>query len=329
MIMVPEPAAASSWPTAHWAENWRKLWFEQIAFPRACPRSKVEIVHVPYFGPPLVSPVPTVVTIHDLIPLILPAYRGSILVRAYTTLAAISAWRASILLADSESTRRDVVRLLGIAPERVEVTPLAVAELYRPCSPSEIDEIRARYALPPKYLLYLGGFDQRKNLGLLMGALALDSQLPPLVIAGQLPEHDSPFFPDPRRLAMEHLVAERVPFIGWVPEEDKPALYSGAEAFLYPSLYEGFGLPVLEALACGAPVIAAARSSLPELVGDAGILLPPDDARAWAEAISELVSNRGRREELASRARERAAQYTWQKTAALTAAAYRRALETA
>jgi glycosyltransferase involved in cell wall biosynthesis len=299
-----------------------KVWFEQMAFPRLCRQERVDVAHVPYFAPPLFPSVATVVTIHDLIPLLLPAYRGSIWVRLYTSLVARATKRAAAIITDSESSKRDIVRLLSLS--KVQVIPLAVPEGFRRVSDEgELERVRQKYHLPSHFILYLGGFDQRKNLPTLFEAFREVKGLGyPLVVAGQLPVRDTAFFPDHHRLAGEAGVEEAVRFIGWVPEEEKPALYTLATLFLYPSLYEGFGLPPLEAMACGTPIIASKAASLPEVVGEGGILVPPTDVAAWAQAMREILLDEGRRQELGERGLEQAAKFSWQKTAEETLAVY-------
>ena len=307
--------------------NLHKLWFEQVSFPRAC--RGLDLAHVPYFASPLFPTTPTVVTIHDLIPLILPAYRGSLLVRAYTRLVAAAARRADAVIADSQASKRDIVRLLGIPSHRVHVVYLAADEKFGPVKDAALMEaVRRKYGLPDRYILYLGGFDCRKNVATLLQAFAhlrrpADLKL---AIAGKLPERDTPFFPHPRRLAEELGLEERVAFIGWVAEEDKPALYTGAVAFVFPSLYEGFGLPVLEAMACGTPVVASDRASLPEVVGQGGLLVDPTDVDDLAAAMERLLTDEGLRAELGERALAQAAKFRWEKTARETLAVYRKAI---
>jgi glycosyltransferase involved in cell wall biosynthesis len=303
-----------------------KLWFEQVSFPHACRRLDLDLAHIPYFASPLFPMVPTVVTVHDLIPLILPAYRGSPLVRLYTRLVAAAARKTQAIITVSQASKRDIVRCLHIPPERVHVTYEAAGQAFQPTEDeAQLAAIRQKYALPESYLLYLGGFDQRKNLSNSLRAFALlvnKHQRARLVIAGKLSGRDSPLFPDPCRLARELSVQERVIFTGWVPEEDKPALLSGATAFVFPSLYEGFGLPVVEAMACGTPVVASNRSSLPEVVGEGGLLVEPTDAEALAEAMETLLVDDALRAELRQRALAQAAKFSWKQTALETLAVY-------
>lgn len=313
-------------PTA-FGENLTKLWFEQISFPRACLSHEVDVAHVPYFAAPIRSRSRTVVTIHDLIPLILPAYRGSILVRSYTRLVAAGAKRADAVITDSESSRRDITNLLGIPPSRVHVIHLAASRIFNPVRDAqELERIRHKYSLPKGYILYLGGFDQRKNLKTLLRAYAETGQRSSLraelVIAGALPERDSPFFPDPRLMVERWSLGKRVSFIGWVPEEDKPALYSEAALFVFPSYYEGFGLPPLEAMSCGTAAITSDRGSLPEVVGEGAMLVDPENVGALARAMTTLLENTARRQELAAEGLKRARLFSWEKTVAETIQVY-------
>jgi glycosyltransferase involved in cell wall biosynthesis len=191
--------------------------------------------------------------------------------------------------------------------------------------------VRARYGLPERYVLYLGGFDVRKNLATVLGTYrwvgpALGESCP-LVIAGRLPEQDTAFTPHPRRLMREEGVDERlVHFSGFVEETDKPALYRGAVAFIFPSFYEGFGLPPLEALACATPVVGSNAASLPEVVGDAGVLLPPFDAEGMARALIQLATDEGFRLKMSRRALDQAGRFSWDRTARATLQIYQEAL---
>jgi len=318
-----------------WAhENLAKLWFEQIAIPRACRRAGVELLHVPYLAPPLFGRLPAVITIHDLIPLVLPAYRGDWRVRLYMRLVARGARRATAILTDSHAARTDIERVLHLPAERVYVIYLAAEERYRPTmDQAAVQAWQRERGLPSDYVLYLGGFDQRRNVQTLIRAFAqfirqhetAPAALPRLVLAGQLPAADTPFTPDPRRLAREAGIAAWAHFPGRIAEEDKPWLYGGASLFAFPSLYEGFGLPPLEAMACGVPVLAAAATSLPEIVGDGGICLEPLAAEAWANAMARLWFSPEERALWRERAILQAARFSWQRTAAATQDVYQAA----
>lgn len=284
--------------------NLAKLWFEQVSFPLACRRLQADIAFTPYWGAPWLHPCPVAVTVHDLIPLLLPAYRGGVAQRAYTALVSRTARRADLVLTDSQASRQDIVQHLHVPAGRVNAVLLAADERFQPVSDSvELARVRARYDLPDRFILYLGGFDVRKNVAGLVQAYARRARrevplllrsgtsdaIPHLLIAGKLPPADTPFTPDPRRIAAEAGVADRVHFAGWVDEADKPALYSLASLFVFPSLYEGFGLPVAEAAACGAPVLTSNRSSLPEAAPGA-MLVDPEDVNALALAMAEALA---------------------------------------
>jgi len=265
-------------PPARLGDNLAKLWFEQISFPAACRRLGADVAFVPYWGSPWRRPCPTAVTVHDLIPLLLPAYRGSARQRAYTWLVSQTARRANLTLTDSQASRRDIIQHLGLSPDRVQAILLAADERFQPITdPAELARVRSRYSLPPRFILYLGGFDVRKNVAGLVRAYARWTQqevpllrrsgtsdappdaIPHLVIAGKLPQADSAFFPDPQKIAAELQLGTSVQFCGWIDEADKPALYASASAYIFPSLYEGFGMMIAEAMQAGAPVVTSAR----------------------------------------------------------------------
>lgn len=319
-------------PSSRGPDNLSKVWFEQVLFPRACAQLDVDVAHVPYWASPVLPRVPTLVTIHDLIPLVLREYRGGPLVRAYTALVSAAAENAALVLTDSQASRQDILERLGLESERVRAIPLAVEERFHPTPAPQDDEIRARYGLPERYVLYLAAFDVRKNVLTALETYAWAGpaigEECPFVVAGRLPKQDTPFTPDPRRQARElELEPDWVHFTGEVAEADKPALYRGATAFLFPSRYEGFGLPPLEALACGVPVVGSDAASLPEVVGNAGILLDPDDAAGMAGALIQLVHDEAFQAELSRRAVSQASHFSWERTARETLAAYRKVAE--
>jgi glycosyltransferase involved in cell wall biosynthesis len=310
-----------------------KVWFEQVSFPRACASQGIEVAHVPYFAPPLRPTCPTVVTIHDLIPLRLPEYAASRRARLYIRLVSRAASEATLILTDSQASARDIQELLHIPPRRIRAIYLAVNRdgpvAYRPMSDEASQPLRQRLGLSRPYLLYLGGFDRRKRVPELLRAFADAERVlsdVDLVIAGQLPAEDTAFAPDPRPLARDLSIDARVHFVGWIPEEDKPALLAGARAFFFPSIYEGFGLPVLEALACGTPAVVASGSSLEEIAGDGALVVPPDDENALARAMIQIAHDDLLRQELAEAGLAQARTFSWARTAQETLSAYREAL---
>jgi glycosyltransferase involved in cell wall biosynthesis len=310
------------------SENLAKLWFEQIAVPRACRRDGVDILHVPYWATPARCVSPVVTTVHDVIPIVLPAYRASIPVKLYTRFVTWTMRRSALVLADSAASGDDILRTVKLPAERLRIVHLAVGPQYQPCEdPARLDAMRERYRLPRQFVLYLGGFDQRKNVPHMIRAYSRlvgnHASAPDLVVAGRLPDQHSTFFPDPRAAARQAGVNDRVRFIGEVAEDDKPALYSLATCFVFPSLYEGFGLPVLEAMACGAPVVTSRTSSLGELAGDGALLVDPQSEEELAGAIGRFIEKPALRAEYAMRGRERARHFQWSETTQLTVQAYR------
>ncbi len=318
-------------PLPNLGSNLAKVWFEQITFPRACRKLGAELAHVPYFGSPLSPTVPTVVTIHDLIPMVLPAYRGDWRVRLYTSLVAAAAPQAKLILADSQASQRDILAKLRLPAERVRVVYLAPAPHYRPPqSWQQLVDIKKKYNLPDDFVLYLGGYDVRKNVSALLHAYTwvghtLQDAFP-LVLAGKLPTQETPLFPDPRRIARELGVEQYVITPGWIAEEDLPLLYAAATVFVYPSRYEGFGLPVLEAMACGTPVVTTTAASIPELAGPAAFQIDPDDTKHMAAPIIRLCTEENSNDELVERGFAQVEKFTWEKTAAETLRAYREAV---
>jgi len=316
----------------HGSGHLAKVRFEQSDFPRAAGKSGADLAHIPYWGGPLASPIPTVVTIHDLIPLVLPQYRGGALARLYTGLVAASARGASAVITDSPYSRQDILAHLGLRPEHVTAIPLAAGEDYHPRQGSLVDlAIRKKYDLPPEFVLYLGGFDVRKNLPTLIKAYTYVKQgvgdAYPLVIAGRSPAQLTPRFSDVPKAIQAMQVEDVVQLIGEVEEADKPALYRMAKCFVFPSRYEGFGLPVLEAMACGTPVVSTEASSIPDVAGDAAFLVPPDDARHMAGSIIAALIQEDVAASLRQKGLARAGQFSWARTAAETLAVYTRVMK--
>jgi glycosyltransferase involved in cell wall biosynthesis len=306
--------------------NLGKVWFEQVAFPRACRDWGADVAHVPYWASPLWPSGPTVTTVHDLIPMLLPAYRGGLLVRIYTRLVAASARQSAVVLTDSLASKGDIEQHLGIPAGQVRCIYLAAHEQFHAEPQPEDEAIRRSYGLPQRYVLYLAGHDERKNVETLVDAFSTVAQADDdvtLVVGGKLPErHEPPFF-DPRPLVASLGLEEDVQFVGWVDEAHKPALYRGAACAVFASRYEGFGLPVLEALACGTPLVSSNASSLPELVGDAGFTLDPGDVQGLAGAMLACLVDEPLAEELRKRGPAQAARFRWEKTAQETLDVYR------
>jgi glycosyltransferase involved in cell wall biosynthesis len=304
------------------------------------------LYHSPYIAMPYWPGVPSLLTVYDLIPVRYPAYsspRARFFIRWMTRLALRAARH---VMAISEFTRRDFVAEFGLRPEHISAIPLAADPAFQPQPPEAVAAVRVRYDLPERFVLYLGSNKPHKNLTRLVEAWQMADgkwQMAncKLVIAGAWDES----YPEARELADssgvktstedgQHPVSSNLPvWLGPVPEADLPALYSAATVFVFPSLYEGFGLPVLEAMACGTPVICSNTSSLPEVAGDpsagsgpsAALLVNPLDTAALAEALRLVLTDDGLRAELRRRGLARVARFTWQQTAAATLAIYRQA----
>lgn len=329
-LATPFDRQAQSGRRARLARNLAKLWFEQVSVPLLAEGTRADLLHVAYFAPPLRCRLPVTTTIHDLVPLLLPEYRGSSLVRAYMRLVSAAARKANAILTDSEQSRRDVITHLQINPQLVTTVYLAAAEIYnRPPAPDTVAASLARLKIRQPFVYYVGGFDARKNLQLLLRAWALVAPRrsdATLVLAGRLPNPDGLLFPDLRGQIAALGLQQSVQLPGFVSDADNQALYAGSAAFVFPSRYEGFGLPPLEALASGALVLCANSSSLPEIVGDAARLLSPDDPASWAEALSQALDDPAQRERARHTGPTRAAQFSARRMADETVAVYRRAL---
>ena len=238
--------------------------------------------------------------------------------------------RADAVITVSEFTRRDAERLYRVPPEKLTVIPEGVEPRFRPAEPEAVRAVQARYRLPERYLLFVGTLEPRKNLVTLLDAYAaLRQQTPPagtawpgLVIAGGRGWLYETFFERLRALGLEAVVT----LTGYVPDAHLPALIGGAEVFAYPSVFEGFGLPPLEAMACGVPVVCSDASSLPEVVGSAGLLVPPHDAAAWTEALRQALVDDALRRRLRAAGLARAGQFTWEAAARQTLAVYAQVL---
>jgi alpha-1,3-rhamnosyl/mannosyltransferase len=267
---------------------------------------------------------PTVLTFYDLIPLYFPAYVSWRARLSFHFTMRLALRTADRIIAISEASKRDLLAAFQVDPARVTAAPLAPDPRFSPQSAATTAALRTRYALPETFLLYLGINKPHKNLTALIQAYArLPASAPPLVIAGAWDAR----YPEARTTAHTLDLGDRVRFLGPVAETDLQALYTAATAFVFPSLYEGFGLPVLEAMACGTPVACSNVSSLPEVAGDAALLFAPGDVPALAETLERLIEDHTLRAGLRQRGLARAAQFTWAQTAAATLGAYRKLLD--
>ncbi len=305
----------------------RLLW-EQIALPVLVRRAGIDLLHSLHYTRPVALPCASVVTFHDMTFFLYPQLHTRSKRFFFPIAIRMSARKADALIAISESTRQDTIRLLGVLPQKIISTPLGVTEDFRPVSDSMIrEEVRQKYKLPEDYILYVGLVEPRKNLPLLIKsfkALVERGVHHQLVIVGRFGWMYKEVLQQIEALG----VKEKVQFTGYVPSQDLPMVYNLASVFVYPTLYEGFGLPALEAMACGTPVITSAISSLPEIVGDAGLLVPPGDEQALSDAIFETLSNQTLQKQLATKGIQRASLFTWERTAQETLRVYESVLKT-
>jgi alpha-1,3-rhamnosyl/mannosyltransferase len=263
-----------------------------------------------------------VVTIHDLTLMLFPEWHPRARVSSMASEIARSLEIADHVLADSASTRDDIAKHFSIRSERISVVPLAADESFKPLPSAEVQRVLADWGLVPDgYLLFMGTIEPRKNLlRLLQAAELAGNRAGPLVLAGA----DGWGSDEVARRIQSLRRAGRLTYLGYVPDEARPALINGARGFVYPSLYEGFGLPVLEAMACGVPVLASNVSSLPEVVGSAGLMVDPADVDAIAQGMVRLWEDEALRRELSTRGLQQAAGFSWETTAKQTLKAYAR-----
>ena len=283
------------------------------------------LYHSPYYLMPYRTGLPTLLTFYDIIPLKFPKTvpaRARLFFRLAATLALRAADRVVTI---SDAARNDLTSYFRVPASRVTVTPLGAGARYRPQPSAEVARVRRQYHLPESFLLYLGINKPHKNLPALIDAYAQSASphMPPLVIAGAWDNR----YPQPKQHAARRQLGDAVRFLGPVNERDLPALYSAATLFVFPSLYEGFGLPVLEAMACGTPVACSNTPSLAEVAGGAALLFDPHSVTEIRNAMTELIEDSRQRTRRAEQGLARAGLYSWQKTAEATLRCYRHLLE--
>jgi glycosyltransferase involved in cell wall biosynthesis len=296
---------------------------EQALLPRLAARAGVDLMHSLASTAPLWGRFRRVVTVHDLIYARFPEAHAGIRDKGMGVLVPQAVRRSHRVIADSISTRDDLVELLSVPPEDIDVVPLGLGQVRR-AAPLAEREVRARFDLGERHvLLSLSAKRPHKNLLALIGALALlpaDAR-PLLVLPGYPTEHEAQL----RERAAAAGVAAEVRFLSWISPEELEGLWALAAAFVFPSLYEGFGLPVLEAMARGVPVACSNASSLPEVAGEAALLFDPHDEVAIATSLQRLLEDHALRERLRARGLAQAEKFTWERTARATLQSYERA----
>ena len=290
-------------------------WWVNVTLLRALKQDRIDAFFGPNFVQPILFDGPSAIVVHDMIhrtypdahPRLYRIYLQAFLGRAVK--------KADRVITVSHHSERDLRKYRDISPERISVAPGAANDRYRPrdLSSETCDRLQRKYELPDRFLLYVGNIEPRKNLVTVIDALSMmdDEERPPLVIVGKEQLADEEFKAVYQRCGFK----DQITFTGYVAEEDLPLLYNMAQIFVFPSLYEGFGLPVLEAIQSGTPVITSNTSSLPEVVGDAAITVNPRDSATISQAIHDLWKDKGAREEYRELGRERATKFSWQQTA--------------
>jgi len=314
------PAGNKPWRLAVMAAHWARR-SQAIGF------AGVDVFHGTDHLLPYLPGLGRVLSVHDLTFRLFPSTHTPLNRWFLRSMLPRFLRHAHAVVVDSASTRRDLLRFHPIDPGKVHTIPLGVARRFRPAPPDAIAAVRATYGLPDRFILSVGTLEPRKNLPVALAAYReiRARGLPHrLVLAGPRGWLGEGLENRLRELGLEG----EVDFPGYVADADLPALYSAADAFAFPSLYEGFGLPPLEAMACGTPVIASEVSAIPEVVGDAGLLVRPDDVSAWAAAISRVVEaaedgGLNLRSTMRAKGLARAAAFTWERTARATLAVYR------
>lgn len=288
---------------------------------------KIDLFHGTYFVIPILAPTPAVVSVHDLTPFIYKDshQKSNLLVR---TLFPPSLARAKIAITGSRSAADDLKKYLRCGESKIRIVPYAAAETFGPRTDAKyVYRIMNKYGIPSRYLLFVGTVEPRKNITSLIRAFALLKKNgdveQKLVIAG----HKTDYYRQCEILIRHLNLNGEIIFTGFVDEEDLPYIYSGANLFVYPSCYEGFGLPPLEAMACGVPTIVSEGSSFPEVVGDGALMVPAEDDSKLSMAMRKVLSEDGLRRELRAKGLERAKFFSWRKTALETLSIYREIVE--
>lgn len=306
-----------------------KVWFEQNIFPKLAKQVGADLAHVPYWGSPLSSDMPLVVSVLDVIPILYPIYSRGFFNRLYVSLVSAAAKAADHIITISQTSKLDIENHLGIPFDDISVTYLAPDEQFHPRMGAERDsEIRKKYQLPDKYILGGFGFDARKQVNELLLAYTYvaptEGKDAPLVLAGKQPDWNNPLFPNLPEYIKRLKLEDNVQWLGYVDEADKPAIYRMASLFAFPSEYEGFGLPPLEAMACGTPVVAWDSVVSDEILESAAYLV--DNPRDMAGAMISLLIQKPLHDTMVNQGLALVTKYNWRRTAKETLVAYEKAL---
>ena len=330
-IVSPGPFSSTetSSPNLHFtdahARGLKRRYWWPIGLPLYCRRASFALFHGTNFDLPYWTTCPTVLTIHDLSLLLFPQTHQEHLVRRARRTLPLMARKATAIITPSKTVKREVCEHLGVSEDKVFAIPEAARSCFYPTSSSETEPVRQRLGIQPAFILFVGTVEPRKNLMTLARAFERIARTHPklqLVIAGQ-----KGWLSDDLMAYLEGSeIRDRVLFTGHLSDDDLRVLYSSCRVFVYPSLYEGFGLPLLEAMACGAPVVTSNRGSIVETVGNAARLISPTDSDDLAQAITTLLNDAREREHLSALGLEHAKKFSWERTAAATWEVYQKAL---
>ena len=293
----------------------RILW-EQLHLPIKTSLSRIDLLHSPGFSPPIMHPHKLVCTVHDLIGIIFPENLGTVSRFYWSKLLPFAVSKADVIIADSENTKNDIVKYLNVKPDDIRVIYLAVDDAFEVVqNTSLLKDVRLKYNIPSEFILSVGTVEPRKNFNRLAVAfkkLKDKTSLPhTMVIAGKKGWAYNGVREQMNKLGIE----DDIIFLDYIDDDDLTLMYNAASLFIMPSLYEGFGLPVLEAMACGTPVVASNVSSIPEVLEDAGILVDPYDTDSICDAMLSVLTDDKLQDELRVKGIKRAAFFSWEKTA--------------
>ncbi len=302
---------------------------EHITIPAKLRHLAVDLYHAPHYVLPFFTHCPSVVTVHDVIHLLFPQYLPSRLASHYARFMIRRATeKAELILTVSDASKRDLLTFFDLPPEKIHVIPNGInSTITQPLTDAELDGIRERYQIKGRTLLFVGNIKPHKNVERLIAAVAKARENPDLsdltlIVVGD----DISKYPSLRRAVARHHIRGNVRFFGFVPERILVAMYKIADVFVFPSLYEGFGLPPLEAMANGTPVVTSNISSLPEVVGDAALTVDPYNIDDIASAISRILGDGDLKARLIADGYERARRYSWEQSVIQIHQAYQQAL---
>lgn len=326
-LFAPPEGRSIEWQIVEDRKPGSRLIWEQTQLTKLVHRTQIDLLHSLHYTRPFQLPCASVVTFHDMTFFLFPQLHTRARRLYFPTVMKLSARRADAIISVSESTRKDAIRLLGIDPARIFTAHLGVDSSFQPISDQvQLSQIAEKYDLPDRFILYVGTIEPRKNLPLLIKAyreIVTRGTEHKLVLVGNY----GWMYEEVLTLIEELNLSEFIHLPGYVSQSELPLVYNLAELFVYPTIYEGFGLPVLEAMACGVPVITSRIASLPEVVADAGILIPVDDIEALSEAMRQVLLDNNLKQKLIHDGMLQAKKFSWERTAELTWKVYRQVLE--